>query len=66
MKTLNQIIKDKNHKISQDLVRKALDQTNDWYSEGVKENTIALLDLLLKKSLTGHQKTSLFFPSPKQ
>lgn len=49
MKTLNQIIKDKNHKISQDLVKKALDQTNDWYSEEVKQNNIEFLNWLLER-----------------
>lgn len=46
---MNNLTNKRNHKLSQDLLAKAIENTNDWYSEEVKKSNMELLEWLFER-----------------
>jgi hypothetical protein len=46
---MQKITHDYNKKLSDKLLKKAIDNTEDWYSDGVKQNSLELMEWLFSQ-----------------
>ena len=50
-KNITQLTKEYNHKLSQDLIKKAVENTEDWYSEEVKKSQTEFINWLVERKV---------------